>query len=268
MCFVKQTAVPLVAQQPHLMLMFRCDGDAISCSISVSLLTKTRQDVVGKVLSGLDDRLLCTEHITNPENKCLPLRMKGRIHETASKRGQRHIRLEIDQKSGNIDLKGEETTSRLQERNHHHADWHCKYLGQTEVLRSSGPALLTSSRRRLHIGLTPKCRPLPEVFRLYQVNRKPVVVPVDSITDAAVRSLVYGTWDKQAVGQGRDAVGLSHSSIKIYSVERIENLELFAKYAIKRQEFFRALADDGTYEFPRLEDFHSQIKGRFRRTPN
>lgn len=75
------------------------DGDAISCSISVSLLTKTRQDVVGKVLSGLDDRLLCTEHITNPENKCLPLRMKGRIHETASKRGQRHIRLEIGENS-------------------------------------------------------------------------------------------------------------------------------------------------------------------------
>lgn len=239
------------------------DGDAISCSISVSVLTKTRQDVVGKVLSGLDDRLMCTEHITNPENKCLPLRMKGRIHETASKRGQRHIRLEIDQKSGNIDLKGERDYVKACKREIipmliGTVNTSDKLKCSSEFWSSIAHEFTQSPPYWSHF---PKCRPLPDVFRLYQVNRQPVVVPVDSITDAAVRSLVYGTWDKQAVGQGRDAVGLSHSSIKIYSVERIENLELFAKYAIKRQEFFRALADDGTYEFPRLEDLPFPNKG-------
>lgn len=169
----------------------------------------------------------------------------------------------LDQKSGNIDLKGE--------RDHVKA---CKReiitmligtVNTSDKLKCS-PEFWSSLAHEFtqtppYWTHFPKCRPLPEVFRLYQVNRKPVVVPVDSITDAAVRSLVYGTWDKQAVGQGRDAVGLSHSSIKIYSVERIENLELFAKYAIKRQEFFRALADDGTYEFPRLEDLPFPNKG-------
>lgn len=109
---------------------------------------------------------------------------------------------------------------------------------------------------------------MPEVFRLFQANRQPMLVPVDKTTDAAVRSLVFSTWEPQSVGQGRDAVGLSHTSIKIHNVERIENLELFAKYAIKRQEFFRALADDETYEFPRLEDLPVQCRGEIETSAN
>ena len=66
------------------------DGNVISCSMSVS-----RRNVIGNVLSDMEDRLLATEHIPNPNNKCLPLRTKGRIHEMASKKGRRHIRLEI-----------------------------------------------------------------------------------------------------------------------------------------------------------------------------
>ena len=66
------------------------DGNVISCSMSVS-----RRNVIANVLSDMEDRLLATEHISNPNNKCLPLRTKGRIHEMASKKGRRHIRLEI-----------------------------------------------------------------------------------------------------------------------------------------------------------------------------
>ena len=66
------------------------DGNVISCSMSVS-----RRNVIGNVLSDMEDRLLATEHISNPNNKCLPLRTKGRIHEMASKKGRRHIRLDI-----------------------------------------------------------------------------------------------------------------------------------------------------------------------------
>lgn len=56
-------------------------------------------------------------------------------------------------------------------------------------------------------------------------------------------------------------VGLSYFFIKIYSVEWIENLELFVKYVIKWQEFFCVLVDDGIYEFLCFEDFLFLNKG-------
>uniref|UniRef100_A0A8B8CZJ8 Poly [ADP-ribose] polymerase n=1 Tax=Crassostrea virginica TaxID=6565 RepID=A0A8B8CZJ8_CRAVI len=241
------------------------DGNVISCSMSVS-----RRNVIANVLSDMEDRLLATEHISNPNNKCLPLRTKGRIHEMASKKGRRHIRLEIDQKTGNIELKGE--------RDHIKA---CK----REIIPLLIGVVNTSDRLKCssefwsslaheytqtppYWSHYPLCRPMPEVFRLFQANRQPMLVPVDKTTDAAVRSLVFSTWEPQSVGQGRDAVGLSHTSIKIHNVERIENLELFAKYAIKRQEFFRALADDETYEFPRLEDLPVQCRGEIETSAN
>ncbi|XP_061164241.1 uncharacterized protein LOC133173270 isoform X2 [Saccostrea echinata] len=232
------------------------DVDAIGCSITVSTFSKTRPNVVSRILSGIKDRLLCTDNIQNPQNKCLPLRIKGRIHEVASKKGQRHIRLDIDQKTGNIELRGERDHIKK-----------CKYeiipllsgtVNTSDQLKCS-PEFWSSLAHEYtqtppYWSHFPRCRPMPEVFKLFQANRQPMVVPVDRDTDAAVRSLVHSTWQKENVGQGRDAVGLSHTSLKIHKVERIENLGLFAKYAIKRQEFFRALSDDETYHLPKIED--------------
>lgn len=162
----------------------------------------------------------------------------------------------LDQKTGSIVLKGE--------RNHIKV---CKH----DIIPLLSDGVNTSDRLKCSSefwsGLAheytqtppywshfPRCRPMPEVFKLFQANRQPMLLPVDKDTDAAVRSLVHSTWQKEYVGQGRDAVGLTHTSIKIHSVERIENLELFAKYALKRQEFFRTLSDDETYAFPRIEE--------------
>jgi hypothetical protein len=161
-----------------------------------------------------------------------------------------------DQKTGNIELKGE--------KNHIKA---CRHDIQPLLSNGVDPSDRLKCSPEFWSGLAheytqtppywshfPRCRPMPEVFKLFQANRHPVVVPVDKDTDKAVRSLVHSTWKKEHVGQGRDAVGLSHTSIKIHNVERIENLELFAKYALKRQEFFRTLSDDETYALPRIEE--------------
>lgn len=67
----------------------------MGCTITLSNSSNTRPNPVSRILSELEDNLLYTEHIPNPTNKCLPLRVKGRIHETASKRGLLHIRLDI-----------------------------------------------------------------------------------------------------------------------------------------------------------------------------
>lgn len=80
-------------------------------------------------------------------------------------------------------------------------------------------------------------------------------ISVDHETYKAVSKLVAETWKKQHVGQGRDAQGLGslkYSNIQVTKVERIENCELFEKYALKRQELFQKAGKLG--EFPRIQN--------------
>lgn len=79
---------------------------------------------------------------------------------------------------------------------------------------------------------------------------KPKRIPVNQQTFDAVKQVAMATWQRQHVGQGRDARGLdnlNYSSIQIKRVERIENCELFEKYALKRQEMFHKAAKCGAF---------------------
>ncbi|VDI54719.1 poly [ADP-ribose] polymerase 10/14/15 [Mytilus galloprovincialis] len=58
--------------------------------------------------------------------------------------------------------------------------------------------------------------------------------------------LVIKTWDAAKVGHGADAKNLSHSSINVTKIERIENYGLFDKYLTTKKKFYRRLADGKT----------------------
>ncbi|XP_060082610.1 protein mono-ADP-ribosyltransferase PARP14-like [Ylistrum balloti] len=68
-----------------------------------------------------------------------------------------------------------------------------------------------------------------------------VLKEVDRHTRNAVVRLVTETWEKDKVGAGKDARGLdelSYSKIEVKDVLRVENLDLYEKYAIERQRIF------------------------------
>ncbi|KAH3832425.1 uncharacterized protein LOC127877783 isoform X2 [Dreissena polymorpha] len=76
-----------------------------------------------------------------------------------------------------------------------------------------------------------------------EAQQRPFIrLPIEGQDFQDVVKLVQDTWDAQHVGHGRDAKGLSelnYTKVKVTRVERIENYELFHKYAAKRQELFK-----------------------------
>ncbi|XP_053399094.1 protein mono-ADP-ribosyltransferase PARP14-like isoform X2 [Mercenaria mercenaria] len=87
-------------------------------------------------------------------------------------------------------------------------------------------------------------------WRLDSDDIKPKRIPVDRQTFEAVKKVALATWQSQHVGQGRDAKGLNnlnYTNIQIKKVERIENCELFEKYALKRQEMFHQASKQGAF---------------------
>ncbi|KAK3100625.1 hypothetical protein FSP39_022778, partial [Pinctada imbricata] len=68
---------------------------------------------------------------------------------------------------------------------------------------------------------------------------------VDPKTFNAIKTLVEKTWVPKA-GVGADAKNLNHSKLKVRKVERIENINLYKKYAEKRKELFARLSTGGS----------------------
>lgn len=60
---------------------------------------------------------------------------------------------------------------------------------------------------------------------------------VDRGLKDAVKSLVMRTWKQNLVGQGQDAVNLTHRGIKIKRVRQIESVILYRRYQTKLKEF-------------------------------
>ncbi|XP_060083659.1 uncharacterized protein LOC132562897 [Ylistrum balloti] len=109
--------------------------------------------------------------------------------------------------------------------------------------------------------------PLTVLSKNSRSTKRWALVPADEPTRKAVRALVEDTWDEKLVGQGRDAVNLSHRRIKVEKVERIENIDVYNKYATRRLDHFRMLAEEGSKVLKSLEDMHVQNKGKIATTP-
>lgn len=93
-----------------------------------------------------------------------------------------------------------------------------------------------------------------------------MLVQVDKETENAVKTLVRKTWKAEFVGQGKDAVNLQHRNIRVDKVERIENLDVFGKYALKRQEHFRILSQERKKSLVSLDKVPVRNKGQIMTT--
>ncbi|XP_067663064.1 uncharacterized protein [Haliotis asinina] len=71
------------------------------------------------------------------------------------------------------------------------------------------------------------------------------LVKVDKTTYDAIDTLVQKTWDSTLVGQGKDALNLSHKAINVIDIQRLENPELFKRYCQKRSSRFTDAARIG-----------------------
>ena len=94
-------------------------------------------------------------------------------------------------------------------------------------------------------------------------DKKAVRHKVDQATFDAVENLVQVTWQKQYVGQGKDAAGLqnlNYTHIVVKKVERVENIYTFKKYVEHRNDHFKkAVSANGP--LPRLEGIPVAQKG-------
>lgn len=100
-------------------------------------------------------------------------------------------------------------------------------------------------------------------------NRPFIRLPIQGQDFQDVVKLVQDTWDAQHVGHGRDAQGLGglkYTKVKVMRVERIENYELFHKYAVKRQELFKKALNKGG-SFKSIESLKGS-KGKVLTTSN
>jgi len=70
-----------------------------------------------------------------------------------------------------------------------------------------------------------------------QGSAKQMRVPTDPILAATIKAMVQGAWDASKAGKGADALGLSHTTIDVTSVEQIENPHLYLAYEHKKKEF-------------------------------
>jgi len=71
-------------------------------------------------------------------------------------------------------------------------------------------------------------------FSLIVGSRRQPLTPKDALY-REVEKLVIDTWEKNKVGQGRDAVNLSYSGIAVTKIWLIENPSLFAEYAERKK---------------------------------
>ncbi|KAH9487842.1 hypothetical protein Btru_067781 [Bulinus truncatus] len=82
-----------------------------------------------------------------------------------------------------------------------------------------------------------------ENFKSYwtKSQKHKLLVDVDQETKDAVANIVKNTFDPQLVKNDKDALGLTHSSIKIINVQRVENCALFETYHDKRKKMFKKM---------------------------
>ncbi|KAL3880865.1 hypothetical protein ACJMK2_033071, partial [Sinanodonta woodiana] len=77
---------------------------------------------------------------------------------------------------------------------------------------------------------------------------EPMFMRVDPETFNEVKKVVELTWQKEFIGHGKDAKGLqnlNYTKINVTKVKRIENIQVFEKYANYRHAFFNTVSKQG-----------------------
>ncbi|KAK3577211.1 hypothetical protein CHS0354_030482 [Potamilus streckersoni] len=87
-----------------------------------------------------------------------------------------------------------------------------------------------------------KSKTIKEWNTITKEPTKPKFIPVDEDTLNDIKRVVKKTWQKQFVGRGKDAEGLqelNYTKINVTKVERVENIDVYEKYANYRQTIFK-----------------------------
>ncbi|KAK7488792.1 hypothetical protein BaRGS_00019927, partial [Batillaria attramentaria] len=134
--------------------------------------------------------------------------------------------------------------------------------GVVEVVALIGRKLLqyktqqehAGSELRKRIGLPTDTHRIPSYWEVRRKASKKVdealrsskkqssiIVPVTTTEREAIEKLVMVTWEAGKAGAGKDARGLTHQSIQVVDVRRLENVELWERYSERREKFFRHL---------------------------
>lgn len=90
-----------------------------------------------------------------------------------------------------------------------------------------------------------------------QKNYEKVELDPNSQTFASIITMINSTFDPTKVGKGQDAVGLdgmNYSQLRVLKIQRIENLELYAKFTSARQLLYFRLMKSEEVRFPKIQD--------------
>ncbi|XP_021352075.1 uncharacterized protein LOC110449500 isoform X2 [Mizuhopecten yessoensis] len=248
----------------------RASKETVGCSIELSACGSRKVNRLKKELTGaMKAEFLSTNNVKIPTS--ISIRTKTKLYNIAEEHTKTPMKMEFDQSGKHVVLKGEKTQ----------VSKTAKHL--TSML-SSGD----SSKIRKPLRCSPSSwfklahdspisppywtkfkanTPLTVLSKNSRAVKRWSVVPVDASTKKAIESLVQTTWDNKLVGQGRDAVNLRHKRIKVDKVERIENIDVYNRYATKRQEQFRMLAEEGATALRSLENIRVQTKGAIDTSP-
>lgn len=231
----------------------------VGCKIVINGRKKDIDRLCGIIESSVMDQLLYSQTIKKSSPSCMPLRAKGHVLGYAAE--NKLVRI-TGSDSTSITLKGHrDTVKKLTN-------------GIVSIMDTRDPSKICQD-----FALNPRfwkiiakqdpqsppywsdIKPNTELTELLWQKKRFYRVDVDKATEKAVKTLVKKTWKKEYVGKGKDAINLSHENIRIKKVERIENVELFKKYAQKRLDYFRMLADEGQQKLLSLDKVKVQTQG-------
>lgn len=91
---------------------------------------------------------------------------------------------------------------------------------------------------------------------------KRIVCPNRSPEYIAIEKLIQGTWTSN-VGLGHDASGLTHKSIQITQIERIENSNLYQNFMTFRQNLCHQISIEGEYKSIKAIDSSDVLTTKF-----
>ncbi|XP_069130993.1 protein mono-ADP-ribosyltransferase PARP15-like isoform X2 [Argopecten irradians] len=242
--------------------------ETIGCSIELSCGSRKIEQLTKELTRVIKDQYLSANRVTIPT---ISIRTKAKLYEIAEEHTKLPMKMEFDSSGTSMLLKGERS----------------QVAKISKQLTSA-----TSGGMPSEIGKALKCSPstwynlahdspisppywcsfragtpLTVLSKTNRTGKRWTLVTVDGPTKKAIRKLVQSTWNDKLVGKGRDAVNLSHKRIKVDKVERIEHIDLYSRYASKRHEYFRILAEEGSNVLTPLEDINVQNKGAIATLP-
>ncbi|XP_033743558.1 uncharacterized protein LOC117329640 [Pecten maximus] len=244
--------------------------ETVGCSIELSCGSRKVKRLSKELTSAIKHEFLFADNVTIHSN--ISIRTKTKLYEIADEHTKMPMKMEFDQSGSKVLLKGEVSqVSKVVK--------HLRDALSNGISAKIGKSLKCSPSTWYTLAhdspISPPYwshfkanTPLTVLSKTNRAAKRVALVPVDAPAfKKAISGLIRSTWNEKLVGQGRDAINLSHRRIKVDKIERIENIDMYSRYATKRHEHFRMLAEEGSKVLKSLEDINIQTKGPIATSP-